>query len=439
MKPPQTLGLRPIERPPEDPTNFDPRAERLVGQEPLLLDYVRRLEKHRRGRQVAIIHLSYLQPQNRREQHVRAAMNSFEALIKALRGQLFVLSNSDLVFIFKDAALDETEAAIVKMKFLFSDDPLLVDEGAPGRPAFVDWFDMESDYDALLMLAQRAAHEEEARRHQEFTKGYVAQQQVKPVSVGQPLTPQMLYRIEEALMRADLSNLMRRQAICALVGRAPPQAIFHELFISIAELRETLMPEVNLASSPWLFQQLTESLDRRVLSMLIKNDDRTMAGDVSINLNVQTLIAPEFLTFDDNLQAGMRGTIVLEVQKVDVFADLGAFLFARDFAHERGYRICIDGVNLDSLPFVDRQRLGVDLVKITWTPALKSGTLPNGAKFEQYINRCGPSRAILCRCDDQEAIDFGQSVGMTLFQGRHVEALIASDSKRTKGLSFFRR
>jgi hypothetical protein len=173
--------------------------------------------------------------------------------------------------------------------------------------------------------------------------------------------------------------------------------------------------------------------------MLIKHDDRTVAGDVSINLNVQTLIAPEFLTFDDNLQAGMRGTIVLEVQKVDAFADLGAFLFARDFAHERGYRICIDGCNLESLPFIDRQRLGVDLVKITWNPAMRTGLLPNGTKMEQYVNRCGPGRAILARCDDQDAIDFGRQIGVTMFQGRHVEGLIASDARRVKGISAMRR
>lgn len=437
MKPPQTRDQQQLPR--EDGQSFDPRAERLVGQEHLLLDYVRKLERHRRGRQVAILHLSALQPPNRREHHVRIAMNAFENLIKQLKGQLFVLSNSDLVFIFKDAALDETEGSIVKVKFLFSDDPLLVDEGGPGKVAFVDWFDMERDYEELLGLAQRAAQDEEQRRTQEFTKGFIEQQAAKQVPAGQPLTPQVLMRIEEALIRADLSNMLRRQAICAIVGKAAPQPIFNELFISIADLRETLLPDVNLASSPWLFQHLTETLDRRVLALLIKHDDRTVAGDVSINLNVQTLISPEFLVFDDNLQAGMRGTIVLEVQKVDAFADLGAFLFARDFAHERGYRICIDGANLELLPFIDRQRLSVDLVKVTWTPTMKTGLLPNGMKLEQYVHRCGAGRLILNRVDDQEAIDFGRQVGITMFQGRHVEALIASASKRVKGISALRR
>lgn len=422
------------------PPPLTPPTQRLFGQEVLLLDYVRKLERHRRGRRAVLVHLASLQPQNRREHHVRIALNSFESLVKQLKGQAFMLGNSDIVFIFKDMALDETEAAIVKLRFLFSDDPLLAEEGKAGKPNFVDWFLLDRDYDALLHLAQRAATEEQQRRTDEFTKTFIAQQTVRPTGPSDPLTPPLLAKVEEALTRADLSNLVRRQAISAIVGKAPPQPVFYELFVSIADLRETLIPNVNLASSPWLFQQLTETLDRRVLALLSKHDDRTVAGDISINLNVQTLLSPEFLIFDDNLQAGMRGTIVLELQKVDVFADLGAFLFARDFAHDRGYRICIDGANFEALPFIDRQRLGVDLVKITWSPAMTSGTLPSGRSFEEYLHRCGPSRTILCRCDDQEAIEFGQSAGVTLFQGRHVEALLAAEAiKRVKGIAGRRR
>jgi hypothetical protein len=175
------------------------------------------------------------------------------------------------------------------------------------------------------------------------------------------------------------------------------------------------------------------------LSLLNKHDDRTVDGDISINLNVQTLLAPEFLVFDDNIKASMRGTMVLELQKVDIFADLGAFLFARDFAHDRGYRICIDGVNMESLPFVDRVRLGIDLVKIVWDSAMMEGTLPNGEAIENYVDRCGPSRSILCRCDAQDAIDFGQSMGITLFQGRHVENLLVAASAAKRGLLSRRR
>ncbi len=414
-------------------------ASRLVGQETLLLDYVQKLEKHRRGRRAVIVRLSGLQAVNRREHHVRIAVNTFEAMVKQLKGQIFSLSNADLVFIFKESALDEVEAAIVKLRFLFSDDPMLIDEGAPGKLSFAEWLLLERDYEHLLQVAQQASSEEQQRRTQEFAKGFTAQQTLRTLTRGDPLSPPMLAKLEDALARADLANMMRRQAICAIVGKAAPQPVFNELFISIADLRETLLPNVNLASSPWLFQQLTETLDRRVLALLNKHDDRTIAGDISINLNVQTLLSPEFLTFDDNIKASMRGTIVLELQKVDVFADLGAFLFARDFAHDRGYRVCMDGVNLESLPFIDRERLGLDLIKVVWDPAMLNGELPNGMSLETYMNRCGPSRAILCRCDTQDAVDAGQEMGITLFQGRHVEALVTAEQQKTKGITSRRR
>ncbi len=417
-------------------------ANRLPSGENLLLDYIHKLERHRQGRRAVLMRLSLLQGVNRREHHVRIAVSTFDTLVKQLKGQIFALSNSDLMFIFKETALDEVEAAIVRLRFMFSDDPLLASEGtvrAASKSGFADWFLLERDYDSLLQLAQRMVSEERQRRTQELAQGMTSQAAPRPQRKGEALTPAMLAKLEDSLARADLANMMRRQGISAIVGKSPPQPVFYELFISIADLRETLLPNVNLASSPWLFQQLTETLDRRVLSLLNKHDDRTVAGDVSINLNVQTLLSPEFLVFDDNVKASMRGTIVLELQKVDVFADLGAFLFARDFAHDRGYRICIDGVNFESLPFVDRERLGVDLVKLLWDPAMTEGMLPNGTSFDDYVRHCGPSRAILCRCDAQDAIECGQAAGITLFQGRHVEGLLVAEQARQKGLYRRRR
>ena len=412
-------------------------AQRLPTGENLLLEYLHKLERHRRGRRAVLVRLSILQAVNRREHHVRIAAGTFEPLVKQLKGQVFTLSNSDIVFVFKETALDEVEGGVVKLRFMFSDDPALASEVGGASGTFADWFLLERDYEALLQYAQRMASEERLRRTQDVAQGVVEKSAPRQAKRGDPLTPLMLGKLEDALARADLANMMRRQAVCAIVGQAPPQPVFHELFISIADLRETLLPNVNLASSPWLFQQLTETLDRRVLSLLNKHDDRTVAGDVSINLNVQTLLSAEFLTFDDNIKASMRGTIVLELQKVDIFADLGAYLFARDFAHDRGYRICIDGVNIESAPFVDRVRLGLDLVKLVWDPMMTEGKLPNGASLEDFIQHTGSSRTILCRCDTQEAIVCGQALGITLFQGRHVEGLIAAELQRQKGI--FRR
>ncbi|CAA7613021.1 hypothetical protein [Magnetospirillum sp. SS-4] len=390
-----------------------------------MLDYVHRLERHRQDRKAAHIHLSGLMAQNRREHHMRIAGNTFETLVKMMQAQVFHLANSDLMVIYKAQAQDEVEAAVVKLRFLFSDDPLVMEEQRGVQGHFCTWYSLDREYDLLLTLAQKMVQDVAAQRTA-LTQQSGAAARLPQKPSGSPFTPELLKRVEASLGQADLANLMRRQSICAMVGKAPPQPVFNELFISIADLRQTLFPTVNVNSSPWLFQQLTETLDRRVLSLLNKHDDRTLEGDISINLNVSTILTPEFLVFDDNVKAGMRGTIVLELQKVDIFADLGAYLFARDFAHDRGYRICIDGLTYSQLPFVDRERLGADLIKLVWDPSLTE----EKDKKTEALRRIGVTRIILCRCDNQAGIEFGHSVGITLFQGRHIESLIQGDPRK---------
>jgi hypothetical protein len=59
--------------------------------------------------------------------------------------------------------------------------------------------------------------------------------------------------------------------------------------------------------------------------------------------------------------------------------------------------------------------------------------------IRKFVDRDGPEKWILCRCDNREAIDFGRSVGINRFQGRFIESLIADDNRRRELLKFKRR
>ncbi|RCK53849.1 hypothetical protein TH25_00245 [Thalassospira profundimaris] len=406
----------------------------LPSPEAFLVDYVRRLERRRQGVGAVHVHISKLQSYNRREHHIRTCLTAFEELVPMVVGRLFVLTNQDIIFIFEQKYVDEVNAALFRLKFLFNDDPLLADgvdsDGAPA--SFTDFFDVDKQYKDFLHLTQRLVRSnatrektvsQAARRHNDAPDSN---------EDGAPLTPKILGRIDEALRRADLSNLMRRQAICAVVGGAQPTPVFHELFISIRDLQHTLLPDINVTSNRWLFQHLTEILDRRMLALLSRTNDTSVSGSVSINLNVSTLLSPEFLTFDSNVKAGQRGTIVLELQKIDIFADLGQFFFARDFCRDRGYRISIDGISHLSLPYINRNKLGLDTIKMMWSPEMKDLPDEKVDEIREAIKVAGDTRVIMCRCDDQSAIDFGHSVNITMFQGRYVEHLLNEYARAKK-------
>lgn len=412
--------------------------KKLPSQENLLLDYTQRLEKHKQGRSGVCIHLSGLRPFNRREQHVRAATGNFEPFVKAMNGQLFVLKNMDLVFVFKNEIRPQVETAVQKIKFLFGDDPLVAEDGGQGR-AFATWYDVERQFDDFLHMVQGLVDAEQ-RRVTEAKSRVDARATLKArQEKGEPLTPEVLARIETALARADLSNLVRRQFICTVDDNNVPGQEFSELFISIKDLRETLLPGVNLLSNRWLFQYLTETLDKRMLSMLSKTDRITLSGDISFNINVKTLLSPEFLGFDDNTAASRRGHMIIELQKEDIFADLGTYLFAREFVQHKGYRVCLDGLTHQTMGIIDRERLSADMAKLIWNPEMVDGGEPLHQQIRAMVEKAGPRKIVLCRCDNREAIDFGKAVGVDLFQGRYVENLIAEDGRRRELLRLKRR
>ena len=412
--------------------------DKLPSQEKLLVDYIHRLEKHRAGRTLVQVHLSKLRPFNRRDQHIRAAAGHFEQFVKDMSGQLFTLKNSDLFFIFKTDIKPQVETALQKIRFLFGDDPLVEDEGKDGGQ-FATWYDAGKHYEDIVQLVQGMADAEEKRQTEVRNRMDARQRLKEKQKKGEPLTPAVLAKVEDALSRADLSNLVRRQFICRVDSKMVPEQMFSELFISIQDLRETILPGVNLVANRWLFQHLTETLDRRVLSMLMKTDAVSISGDISFNINVKTLLSEQFQVFDDNLSAARRGAIVIELQKEDIFSDLASYLFAREFVQTKGYRLCLDGLTVETLQVIDRERLGTDMAKIVWHPNLVDGGDDVKALLKRFVDRDGPDKWIMCRCDNREAIDFGRSVGMDLFQGRFVENLIAEDVRRRDLLKLKRR
>ncbi|MDA9975525.1 hypothetical protein N9F34_01660 [Alphaproteobacteria bacterium] len=397
-------------------------------QEYLLLDYMQRLGRNIDGRMGIHIHLSRLRPQNRQDHHIRIAAATFEGTVANYEGQVFTLSNADLFFICKDVAIEDIDAAIMKVRHLFSEDPLSQGDDEDGLARFCTWYNVTTQQEDLLDLVKQMHRERERKKSLAVTQD---RSSTRTRSEKKRLDLEQLGKLEAFLIRADLSNLMRRQPVCAITStNSNPQPVFRELYISIADLQQTVLPEFDLASNLWLFQYLTLTLDSQMLSMLIRNDDTSIASSFSINLNVQTVLSPPFLKFDSSLKSVARGTVVIELQAIDIFGDMGAYMFARDFMRERGYRICLDGLNHLTLQFIDRDRLGLDLLKFIWTPDMAydlTGT--RATELKEHVDRCGRARIILSHCDSDEAIRFGQSLGINMYQGRYVDRLLANESQ----------
>lgn len=391
-------------------------------QERALADFAERIGKRRKGRIAVQIHLSRLQSHNRRDHHVRVALGTFDELVKQFEGELFHLMNHDIVFACKDARIDDIEQAVIRLRYLFGEDPLTRYGDDHTGGGFCTWFVMEQDYDRFLDMARRMRDLAEAHKRDSQRARRAAE---VPQIDKTPLTPALLARVEERLMQADLSAMLRNQPICAMTRDHRPEPVLTELYVSIDDLEAALAPEVALRSDPWLFRRLTLTLDRRVLNEVVHRSDTSQRA-LSLNLNIATLLSAEFQRFDQALGFGVRDRLVIELQKVDIFEDMGAYIFAREYMRERGYKVCLDGLTHLTLPYIDRERLGLDLLKVYWSADLVSGMRPDMlTDLERHVRACGRARVIFCRCDNEDAIRLGHDLGVSLFQGRYVDRLLA--------------
>ncbi len=342
-------------------------------------------------RQVLLVRLSLLPPEYYRPHHGRLAESALEPLAGADRARLYRLPGHDLALAWRGDAERQENRVLATLAVLFADP-------APPLPRIAE-------------LVRRFTVPRDAER---LTACLAAPEPIEPQAPERPpLDLAALGAIERALASADMSRFARRRSICRRDGSGQFRLAWEQRFLSVSEIGESLAPEHDLAGDPWLFRRLTRTLDRRLLALLSVPRELSSAPPFAINLNVESILSPAFLTFDAALPAGLRGEIVLELLPADILNDAPAFLFARDFARGRGYRLALSGVAPALLPMLTLRALGLDFLELRYSSELAS--MPAAALEGASEER---KRILLTRADSPAALLWGEAQGFVLFQGR---------------------
>lgn len=391
-------------------------GQEVVTQESLLHAAAERIGKIRQGRTALHLHLSKLRPQNREDAHVRIALRMFELAMDSYRGQLFLLSNSDIVLLVKDARAADLDAIIYKLRALFSNDPLTFTRGEDGSDPFYTFYDLEVDYDSFLGMTVQLA---------QGVKKLMADQREQQRRV--PLDAKSLSTLLDRIGTTDIAGIVRRQSAVGITDRSggeksTAEVMFQEFYVSISDLQRVLAPDINIVSNRWLFQHFSQVLDQRILGLLQDMSLTQLPKTFALNLNLATLATPAFAAFERAISG--KATIVVEVQIVDIFADLNAFFKARDSLRASGHTILIDNISPVTLQFVDMATYDADFYKISWSPEL--GDLDQTSKLEDTFKQLGVDRIIMARCDSETAIHWGLALGVRKFQGRFLDAMLAA-------------
>ncbi len=415
-------------------SNTPPAEKPTLKKDVVIMDYLKNLEKDIGNFNALYIKISKLENPNLKTVQKQGLLDTFDNITRKNNGEIFSLPNDDLVVVYRAIAKEEIQACIIKIRFILHDDKLIKDNFDLEAAGFLKFFELRSDLAEFQELVAEEANRQTIARQEKTTavqsrEPRMRQMTSAPSKPKKELTPYMLGKLTKTLSMADFSSLIRRQAICAVIGKSAPQMLFEEVYVSIADLRDTLLPDVDLTANPWLFQYLTETLDKRVLASISNHDDGSLTSNFSLNLNVSTVLSDEFLEFDEDINASMRSTIVLELQLLDIFSDVKAFILAKTFAQSRGYKICIDGITVDKLKYLNREQLDADLIKIIWHPTFMD-VIHEDKHFMDYVNKAERAKMILCRVDEPQAVEVGNSLGINLYQGRYIQRMLSRRSSK---------
>ena len=397
-------------------------------EEGVLLDAVRRIEPDPKGYFGIHIHLSALRQQYRQDRYIRIAVRSFDALTFNHDATLYVLTNSDVVLLCHEVPVEELDQPLARVRTLFSEDPLTFGEEGTLDDRFTTWYDLSqpADHATFVALVEDMVDKAGPARQRGADAG------AGRAMAGEPLSPTNLTAINERLQRTHIADLIRQQSAVVVDPGAQGDVLFREHYVSMIDLQRRLCPDVNLFGNTWLFQYLTETVDRRLLSVMSQPDYAPSEGAISLNLNVSTVVSTAFRNFHEKARE-RADKIVIELQTVDIFADMGAYVQARDWLRGQGYRVLVDGLNALSLQFFDPSHLDADFIKVIWTPEFLGGMDDQRmSEMQDVVRDAGKEKVILVRVDSEEAVVWALNLGIRRFQGHYIDRLV--DAMIAKGI-----
>lgn len=421
-----------------------------------MLDYVRQLRRHTEGRRAIHVRLSALEKYFREEHYRRFVASALRPLITKFGATMFALPNADIVLMVKDASVDTIDPLLNNIRRKYRDSELIsnIDAVQGVSDAFVEWFDLETDYQSFLDYVQELADEllsgtpkknkkDESAPERKRTPGMLELNARPPepmqpsskmkmvVMETEPTAPEkrqfdvdLLHSMTNVLQAADVTSMLRKQRVMAILGSQAAQPVMIHRFVPMDTVFEVLLQTEVEVADRWLQGYLEDFLAARLLaSTPSMQNEQSIAS--SLRVTCDGVCSPVFDQFDQSLGDQQRSAVIIEFSAKDLMANFTAYQRAHEKLDAQGYRVSVGDIDPRTLPWLDYVNLSADFVKLR-NPTVQGWlTAEMETDLKARIQKIGFARIILDGCERQADIDQGQRLGITLFQGAAVEPMSA--------------
>lgn len=381
---------------------------------------LRRLQRQGTSHFVANLALTAIPAVVKSHAALEGVQNSLKEFVKITNGSYVEMSNGD-VFLIWDASKDARALADRLVTVL----PVDVNQSRD-TSSFLLTYELPRDY---TKLRERSNHYVEVVHAVSNLVSETPAGILKGDNVRGPLTAWSVDQIGKLLDDIDVRNYARTQPIYRLNEDKTWRAISEEYFISFDDLRRERFPKLDLITPEHLFLALCEMVDQRLLTMLAKSYTTIADRELHINLAIASVIGRVFTQFTHSVPKDKRHLLTFELHRGDIFQDFARTLSAIEILHMEGFKVAIDSVTPDMLPYLNLEAFSFDRIKIN-VSGDRVALLKNDMVLKS-LQQLPPDKLIFFRCDSNQALQLGRDMGIRLFQGWRIDDIVAGEKKKT--------
>lgn len=342
---------------------------------------------------------------------------NFNSLINKYQTQIFMANGSDLLFFFHNLPRVTFEEHIEKIKRAIK---IEIEISNKNPVKIIYTYDLELDYIQLEALVNKLMLLP-SLKDKGNSLWYKAVQLFRrsEKSLAGEMSIRDAVKIEEKLQKTPPENLLAWQNVYALVEDKTPVRIFREYYIYSYYLEKG--EKAQITSNPWLFLQLTRAMDEIMLNYAVSATEEFNLSGFSLNLNLSTIKGKAFKAFDEKMPAKIKQNIVIEFNILDIIANPALYPKVNQELKAKNYKTCVDGVSYNLFAHFNGESFNTNFIKLKWHDEL-AGNITN--QESETIRALATKRSaflILCRCNNQQALDWGRKHQIKLFQGDIVD------------------
>lgn len=379
---------------------------------------VRRLQRLGTAHLVVNLVLSAIAALAKNRNTLEGVQKSLKEFAKLTNGAYAEMSNGDIFIIW-----EETGDAKLLAERLVGVLPVEHHE-KNNAESFLLTYHLPNDY---TKLRERSNHYVEVVRAAAAIPSDDPADKLKSETARGPLTAWSVDQIGKLLDEIDIRAYSRTQPIYRLDPGNAWHAVSEEYFISFDDLRRERFPKLDLITPEHLFFALCEMMDQRLLSILTHSHATIAGRALHFNLSVATVIGSVFAQFTHSIPREKRGLLTFELHRGDLFQDFSRTLGAIDILHKEGFRVAIDSLTPDMLPYLNLAAFKLDCLKIN-VSGDRVGDLTDAA-VRKSMQQLPLEKLIFFRCDSDKALMLGRDLGIKYFQGWHIDDVVSHPKK----------